>query len=105
MRRPKLRTYSIVQIQIVSSGLPNERIYQMTVANIGGCELKKPIGIFRRKDPDEDGKQFDLVCGCGRLEAYIVLCETKIPAVVIETSPKELAQRAHTESSHEGTTS
>jgi len=105
MRRPNVGTYLIVQIQIVSSGLPNARIYQVTVANICECELKKPIGVLRRKEPDEDGKQFDLVCGYDRLEAFIVLGETKIPAVVIEASPKKLAQRAHAESSHERTTS
>jgi ParB family transcriptional regulator, chromosome partitioning protein len=69
----------------------------VTVANICECELKRPIGVLRRKEPDEDGKRFDLVSGYGRLEGFTVLGETKIPAVVIETSPKKRAQRARGE--------
>ena len=46
--------------------------------------LKKPITVSRR-----NGHGFDLVCGQGRLEAFIALGQKEIPAIVIETSEEE----------------
>lgn len=93
-----------LSINIVNPRLPNRRIYQTTVANIRECGIKKPITILRRNEPDEDGKQFDLICSYGRLEALLALGEKTIPAVIIETSCGEKAQRAHKGSRREGTT-
>jgi ParB family chromosome partitioning protein len=63
--------------------------------------LKKPITVSRRL-----GKQrYDLVCGQGRLEAFIALGEAQIPAIVIEAAEEDcfvmslvenLARRLHT---------
>jgi ParB-like chromosome segregation protein Spo0J len=38
----------------------------------------------------------NIVCGDGRLEALVALGEKTIPAVIIETTREEMAQRAHT---------
>ena len=75
----------------------------MIFANIREYGLKKPITVVHRKEPDEDGKQFDLVCGYARLEAFIALGEKTIPAIIIKTSPEDPAQRALAENSCEGT--
>ena len=57
-----------------------------------------------KRNPIEDGKQFDIVCGYGRLEALVALGEKKIPTV-IETTREEMAQGAHTGGGlYEGTT-
>jgi ParB family chromosome partitioning protein len=52
------------------------------IARIREVGLKKPITVVRREEPDGDGKQFDLVFGHARIEAFVALCETTIPAVI-----------------------
>ena len=47
--------------------------------------LKKPITVSAR--PDQSG--YDLVCGQGRLEAFVALGQTDIPAVVLEASEED----------------
>jgi ParB family chromosome partitioning protein len=63
--------------------------WQMIVANIREVGLKKPITVVRRKEPNGDGKQFDLVCGQGRIEAFVALGEKTIPAVITEISRED----------------
>jgi ParB family chromosome partitioning protein len=60
----------------------------MMVANIREVGLKKPITVVRRSEPNADGEQFDLVCGQGRIEAFLALGETTIPAIIAE-APRE----------------
>ena len=36
-----------------------------------------------------DGKAYDLVCGQGRLEAFVALGQTEIPAIVIDAAREE----------------
>ncbi len=48
--------------------------------------LKKPITVSRRRSASEGEPHYDLVCGQGRLEAFIALNEEAIPAIVIESS-------------------
>lgn len=52
------------------------------VENIAKIGLKRPITVNRRKEtlPQE----YDLVCGQGRLEAFIQLKQKAIPAMVID---------------------
>jgi ParB family chromosome partitioning protein len=51
----------------------------MIVANIREVGLKKPITVVRRREADADGKLFDLVCGQGRIEAFIALAKQLYP--------------------------
>ena len=46
--------------------------------------FKKPITV----SPREDGG-YDLICGQGRLEAFIALGQTEIPAVIAEATPED----------------
>jgi ParB family chromosome partitioning protein len=61
----------------------------MMVANIREVGLKKPITVVRRKDPDPDGKHFDLVCGQGRIETFVALGEAVIPAIITEATRED----------------
>jgi ParB family chromosome partitioning protein len=36
-----------------------------------------------------DGKSYDLVCGQGRLEAFVALGQTEIPAIIKDASREE----------------
>jgi ParB family chromosome partitioning protein len=61
----------------------------MIVANIREVGLKKPITVVRRSELGADGKRFDLVCGQGRIEAFLALGETSIPAIIAEASRED----------------
>ena len=74
----------ISEIQIANPRPRNRARWQMIVANIREVGLKKPVTLARRTTPSSDGKVFDLICGQGRVEAFIALGETHIPAVIIE---------------------
>lgn len=78
----------------------NKRIFNELVTSIAHLGLKKPITVSQRPD----GLGYDLVCGQGRLEAFMALGEKAIPAVVIEASEEDcyvmslvenLARRQH----------
>ena len=58
------------------------------VDSIGKVGLKQPIKVSRAKGPDA-GEGFDLVYGQGRLEAYVKLGQTAIPAIVTELSEED----------------
>jgi ParB family chromosome partitioning protein len=79
----------IAEIHIANPRLRSQGRWQMIVANIREVGLKKPITVVRRSDPDADGKRFDLVCGQGRIEAFLALGETTIPAVIAEASRED----------------
>jgi len=56
----------------------------MVVQSIAAVGLKRPITVAKRLERDSEGKIYDLVCGQGRMEAFVELGESKIPAVVIQ---------------------
>ncbi len=90
----------IDQITVLNPRTRSKRVFNDLVASIDSLGLKKPITVSQR-----DGQiGFDLVCGQGRLEAFISLGQTAIAAVVISASQDEcfvmslvenLARRQH----------
>jgi ParB family chromosome partitioning protein len=58
------------------------------VASIQAVGLKKPITLTKRPHA-EDGTQYDLVCGQGRIEAFLVLGQATIPATIIEATRED----------------
>jgi ParB family chromosome partitioning protein len=78
----------IEQINILNPRSRNRVIFQGIVSNISNVGLKRPITIARRAEPLE-GKLYDLACGEGRLDAYIALGQTEIPAIVTEATQEE----------------
>src|ERR1700731_473805 len=71
-------------ITVLNPRARNKRIFQELVTSIAHLGLKKPITVSRRGT--EPG--YDLVCGQGRLEAFIALGQSEIPAIVIQV-PQE----------------
>ena len=78
----------IDKIHVQNPRTRNKGVFQGIVDNISHVGLKRPITVSRRKGTDED-KEYDLVCGQGRLEACLALGEREIPAVVIDASKEE----------------
>jgi len=88
MKEQIIEQISIAQIHIANPRPRSRGRWQMIVANIREVGLKKPITVARRSEPNADGEQFDLVCGQGRIEAFLALGETTIPAIIVE-APRE----------------
>jgi ParB family chromosome partitioning protein len=78
---------SIDAINVLNPRARNRRQHREIVDNIAAVGLKRPITVSRRKT--DDAVRYDLVCGEGRLEAYRMLGEAEIPAVVIEADEAE----------------
>jgi ParB family chromosome partitioning protein len=79
---PDVRMVPVDAITIINPRIRNRRIFQELVTSIAHLGLKKPITVSQRP-----GKQrYDLVCGQGRLEAFMALGQSEIPAIIIEAS-------------------
>lgn len=89
MKEQFIERIPIAQIHIANPRTRSKGRWQMIVANIREVGLKKPITVVRRSEPDGDGKLFDLVCGQGRIEAFLALGETAIPAIITEASRED----------------
>ena len=72
-------------ITVVNPRDRNQRIFSELVTSIDHLGLKKPITVSRRGT--EPG--YDLVCGQGRLEAFIALGQREIPAIIIDASAED----------------
>ncbi|TSK08551.1 MAG: ParB/RepB/Spo0J family partition protein [Geobacter sp.] len=79
---------TIEDIHILNPRVRNQIIAEEIRQNIGNVGLKRPITVTPRKDA-RNGKKYDLVCGQGRLEAFIAAGETEIPAIVREASEED----------------
>jgi ParB family chromosome partitioning protein len=106
MTKPKqaeaVEIVSIDRITVINPRVRNKKIFKQITSNIAELGLKRPITVTRREDTD--GPRYDLVCGQGRLEAYQVLGQREIPALVVEADTEDclvmslvenLARRQH----------
>ena len=80
----------IDKIRVINLRSRNKTKFREIVENISKVGLKKPITVSRRDG--EDG--FDLVCGQGRLEAFVACGATEIPAMVVEIPIEERLLRS-----------
>jgi ParB family transcriptional regulator, chromosome partitioning protein len=78
----------IEDIHILNPRVRNQIIAEEIRQNIRSVGLKRPITVAPRKDA-KNGKKYDLVCGQGRIEAFIAAGETEIPAVIREVSEED----------------
>lgn len=80
----RIEMIPISRITVLNPRARNKRQHREIVNNIEAIGLKRPITVSRRDGGG--GPRYDLVCGEGRLEAFQMLGQTEIPAVVIEVS-------------------
>ncbi|NRA88221.1 MAG: ParB/RepB/Spo0J family partition protein [Rhizobiales bacterium] len=98
----KVEMILIEQIRVINSRERSEKSFQEMKNNISRVGLKKPITVR----PSDDGNGYDLVCGEGRLKAFIALGERTIPAIVrydiskddayVMSLVENMARRQHT---------
>jgi ParB family chromosome partitioning protein len=70
------------QIRILNPRVRNRRNFEEMVENIARIGLKRPITVAERAGSDPI--EYDLVCGQGRLEAFVELKQEVIPAIVVD---------------------
>ncbi|MGE8689187.1 MAG: plasmid partitioning protein RepB C-terminal domain-containing protein [Achromobacter sp.] len=78
----------ISAIHILNPRSRNKRVHADLIDNIKLVGLKRPITVSK-KARSIDGQIYDLVCGQGRIEAYLALGQTEIPAHVISASEED----------------
>ena len=79
---------AISEITIANPRPRNKYTFEQIVTSISTVGLKTPITVSKR-EPHTDGTQYDLVCGQGRLEAFLALGQSTIPAIVINASRED----------------
>jgi ParB family chromosome partitioning protein len=88
MTNSSVPAIAISEIAIANPRPRNKYIFDQIVTSISTVGLKTPITVsMRERHPD--GSQYDLVCGQGRLEAFLALGQTTIPAIVINASRED----------------
>jgi ParB family chromosome partitioning protein len=101
---PKVRMIPVKQISILNPRQRGRKKFGQIVHNIGSLGLKKPITVSHVSGQNGDAR-YELICGQGRLEAYIALGQEEIPAIVVDGTKEDLllmglaenlARRRHT---------
>jgi ParB family chromosome partitioning protein len=75
------------RIRILNPRVRNPRTFEEMVESIARIGLKRPITVTRRANTQPP--EYDLVCGQGRLEAFIQLRQDAIPAFVIDADESD----------------
>ncbi len=79
---------AVDQIAVTNPRIRNRKIFRQIVESIAKVGLKKPITVTRYEST-ESARPYQLVCGQGRLEAFIELGESEIPAFVVDASEED----------------
>jgi ParB family transcriptional regulator, chromosome partitioning protein len=74
----------IDRIKVLNPRARNKQQHREIVENIATIGLKRPITVSRRA-----GENYDLVCGEGRLQAFRMLGQDAIPAVIVDAEESE----------------
>ena len=75
------------RIRVLNPRVRNRRTFEEMVENIARIGLKRPITVTERAGTEP--MEYDLVCGQGRLEAFIELKQDAIPAIVIDADESD----------------
>ena len=78
---------AVIMIPVNSIRVTNPRArdrikFDEIVQSIAGQGLRRPITVTLGKVEESGTQTYDLVCGQGRLEAFIALGQTEIPALI-----------------------
>ncbi|WP_031237179.1 plasmid partitioning protein RepB C-terminal domain-containing protein [Asticcacaulis sp. AC460] len=98
-----IQTIPIDRINVLNPRARNQKVFLNIAQNMKAVGLKRPITVTPCKSRTP-GKDYDLICGQGRLEAFIASGLAEIPAMIIEASEEQalvmslvenLARRRH----------
>ena len=97
---PEIVMVPVHSVNVLNPRNRNRKVFNELVTSISHLGLKRPITVSRRAGT----AVFDLVCGQGRLEAFIALGQKEIPAVILDVEEEDcfvmslvenLARRQH----------
>lgn len=83
----KVEMIPVDRVTVVNPRVRNKHNFNEIVDNIARVGLKRPITVTRRVEAG--GPFYDLVCGQGRLEAYVALGQSEVPALVVTADPED----------------
>jgi ParB family chromosome partitioning protein len=83
-----LKVIPIKKIRILNPRVRNRRNFNEIVESIAQVGLKRPITVSPRLS-DVDEFEYDLVCGQGRIEAFVQLGQSEIPAMIIDAEESD----------------
>jgi ParB family chromosome partitioning protein len=86
-RNATIKMIRIDRIHILNPRVRSKKIFIDMAENITKVGLKRPITVTPSKSTP--GKDYDLVCGQGRIEAFQACGQTHIPAIVINATEEE----------------
>ncbi|WP_043161186.1 plasmid partitioning protein RepB C-terminal domain-containing protein [Bradyrhizobium sp. Ai1a-2] len=86
--RLEIKTIPINQIRILNPRARNQRNFQEIVESIAKVGLKRPITVSPCTS-DGGPYRYDLVCGQGRIEAFVQLGQQEIPSIVIHAQESD----------------
>ena len=98
---PEIQMIPIAEIEVLNPRTRNRKVFDELVDSIRKLGLKKPITVSRKAGQTK----YEMVCGQGRMEAFVALGQTTIPAMVIEATSDDcyvmslvenIARRNHT---------
>jgi len=78
----------IERINILNPRVRSQKLFADFRGNISKVGLKRPITVTPCHSGAE-GKDYDLVCGQGRIEAFMAYGQTHIPALVVDASEQD----------------
>jgi ParB family chromosome partitioning protein len=84
-----VRMIPVDRIRVVNPRVRDKKKFEKIVESIALLGLKRPITVTVGKPGEDGGETYDLVCGQGRLEAFIALGQKEIPALVRGFSPTD----------------
>ncbi len=87
-RSSEIKWISVEKINILNSRVRNQKVFLDIATNITKVGLKRPITVAPRKS-SADGKEYDLICGEGRVETFLACGQTTIPAIVLNVSEED----------------
>lgn len=84
-----VRLIPVIQIRVANPRVREKKKFEEIVESIAKVGLKKPITVTATGKDAAGRLTFDLVCGQGRLEAFVALEQEEIPAFVREMTTTE----------------
>lgn len=99
----KVTLIPIDSINVLNPRARNQKVFLEIAENIKQVGMKRPITVMPSQS-GVNGKTYNLVCGQGRLEAFIAHGQKQIPAIVIDADEEQalimslvenLARRKH----------
>lgn len=102
-RTAPIKMIPIDRINVLNPRVRNKKTFDEITHNITQVGLKRPITVTPVRS-GAAGKDYDLVCGQGRLEAFTACGQSHIPAIIIDANEEDalvmslvenLARRQH----------